>query len=586
MSNDTRIKNLYTYLIHNRLAEEEGWRKEYSHLRLQVDRVRASQLHGNRLTDKAPYENTDFSQHEAPWRALASRLIYETNGVTPIRQTTMGGDHFEVLIESETFCEALEKLVKNPDFLNFREFVEIWEQVRKSKPGHNANYARMHRTLAACTCDVTSTVNIGEFNQIFKWLVDEGFIEDPNIDGSWHERNKQVMDYLRRVFAGELANHDSAETQDAAPAPAEPGKMKTSEVLLSMFVYRLFENRSNPFTLKKQVVLYGAPGTGKTFAAKRDTELRFSIWQEQFDTAGRCRFEDHFEIVQFHPSFGYEDFVEGLRPEPDGNGKAQLKLKNGIFKRFCRRASQWEREINAISNLVNGWESLLIRDLLPHKNHLTGEHWKDILGYPDAAKKVADAVPPYFFVIDEINRAELSRVMGELMYSLEYRGVRGAIATQYAELNGADTGFIASGGIYKFFIPHNVFLIGTMNTIDRSVESFDLALRRRFRWERLVPDYTAIRYHLSENGQVAWLDLAKNLETLNHTIRENELLGEDYEIGHAYLMNLTYPAKLGIDEVRKTVWQDSISPLLEEYLRGSGRTKKLLPKFKNSFGIA
>src|ERR1039458_4977981 len=84
------------------------------------------------------------------------------------------------------------------------------------------------------------------------------------------------------------------------------------------------------------------------------------------------------------------------------------------------------------------------------------------------------------------------------MICLEYRGVEGAISTQYAALNTAETGLVSIGGTYKFFIPHNVYIIGTMNTIDRSVESFDLALRRRFRWERIDPDIDALRLHLEK----------------------------------------------------------------------------------------
>ena len=398
------------------------------------------------------------------------------------------------------------------------------------------------------------------------------------------------MDYLRKEFAEELNANGSHDELQSGSAMDKPSSMKTTEVLLSMFVYRLFENRTNPFTLKKQIVLYGAPGTGKTYKAKQDAEMRFLIWQEQFDRDKKNSFADHYEIVQFHPSFGYEDFIEGLRPVPDNDGKAQLILQNGIFKRICREASKWEREVHSIPGmgpeLAKDWESLTIRQLSDHKEHLSGDHWAGILDPRENDAKIVDGVPPYFFIIDEINRAELSRVMGELMYSLEYRGVSGAIATQYAALNTQETGLIYSGGIHKFFIPHNVYLIGTMNTIDRSVESFDLALRRRFRWQRLNPDYAAVSYHFSTNDQGEWSGLASNLRTLNDAIKKNDLLGEDYEIGHAYLMNLRYPNHLSLEEVRKAVWNDSISPLLEEYLRGSGRAVALLPKFKESFGVA
>lgn len=206
-------------------------------------------------------------------------------------------------------------------------------------------------------------------------------------------------------------------------------------------------------------------------------------------------------------------------------------------------------------------------------------------------EKIADIVPPFFFIIDEINRAELSRVLGELMFCLEYRGAGGAISTQYAGLNSVETGMIKVGEVFKFFIPHNVYVVGTMNTIDRSVESFDLALRRRFRWERVAPDLAALRYHLKQedkkSGYVSrdWVELASDLRRLNERIHREGILGPDYEIGHAYLMNLRYSPSLTRAEVRKALWADAIRPLLEEYLRGSGRSESLIPELQKAFGV-
>jgi 5-methylcytosine-specific restriction protein B len=160
--------------------------------------------------------------------------------------------------------------------------------------------------------------------------------------------------------------------------------------------------------------------------------------------------------------------------------------------------------------------------------------------------------------------------------------VKGAISTQYSTLNDKATGMIQQGDVWQFFIPHNVYLIGTMNTIDRSVESFDLALRRRFRWERVNPDIALVRFALQSTP---WKELADNLEALNREICRAELLGEDYQIGHAYLMNLQYSRNLTIYGVRNRIWADRILPLLEEYLRGSGKFDELRPAFEKAFGI-
>ena len=120
-----------------------------------------------------------------------------------------------------------------------------------------------------------------------------------------------------------------------------------------------------------------------------------------------------------------------------------------------------------------------------------------------------------------------------------------------------------------------------MNTIDRSVESFDLALRRRFRWEEITPDCELLKYHLNEHHK-EWAELADNLKNLNEQIGNEALLGADYQIGHAYLMNLKYPS-LSISEVRKQIWADHIYPLLQEYLRGTGRSEDLIETFRKAF---
>ena len=131
-------------------------------------------------------------------------------------------------------------------------------------------------------------------------------------------------------------------------------------------------------------------------------------------------------------------------------------------------------------------------------------HWA-FLKSVDGDLPLREALPPYYFIIDEINRAELSRVFGELMFCIENRGPAGAVSTQYAGLNDKETGMVNFGSAdegdkadWRFFVPSNVHIVGTMNVIDRSVESFDFALRRRFVWERDDPDPSVIRVFVGE----------------------------------------------------------------------------------------
>jgi 5-methylcytosine-specific restriction protein B len=171
------------------------------------------------------------------------------------------------------------------------------------------------------------------------------------------------------------------------------------------------------------------------------------------------------------------------------------------------------------------------------------------------------------------------------MYSLEKRGTAGKIKTQYANLNTSDNCMLQVGdpndNNYQFFIPNNVFVIGTMNTIDRSVESFDFALRRRFVWEEVMPNIHMLKGYLGEKYP-QWQELAENLRKLNERIVAEPFLGRDFQIGHSYLMDLPYSNHLTLQEVRQDVWSNSIKPLLEEYLRGTG---KHLTDYKIAFGI-
>ena len=205
-----------------------------------------------------------------------------------------------------------------------------------------------------------------------------------------------------------------------------------------------------------------------------------------------------------------------------------------------------------------------------------------------------DVIEPAFFIIDEINRAELSKVFGELMYSLEYRGYSGKIKSQYAHLckNQEDEScFFWENDQNWFFIPQNIYLLATMNNVDRSVDAFDFALRRRFMWKEIHPNYHVIR---TELVKVGWSDSEANtisqaLNSLNSLIENDNVLDKNYRIGHSYILELTKLDKDRFDSISKAsefLWYNFIQPLLEEYLKGLGNEQKAnekIGRFKSSF---
>lgn len=310
----------------------------------------------------------------------------------------------------------------------------------------------------------------------------------------------------------------------------------------------------------KQVIFTGAPGTGKTFAVKEYIRKK-SIESDK----------EIFKFIQFHSSYDYTDFVEGLRPAND-KGKMIFVRMDGVFKAFCR--------------YVVGNNLQKINDSLNKK--YTISDCFEILTNPqkrDEAKSIRnelDKMPNYYFVIDEINRADLSKVFGELLLGLEadYRGVEHRFDTQYSNLDTyakveKDGVKVLEDDCFKdgFFIPRNLRLIGTMNDIDRSVDSIDFALRRRFEWVEVKANEVMKQSLISmqkTNGIVGVDDnLAERIMAMNDFLSTSDLgLNSDYHIGPAYFKDYDKD-KNNLDEV----FNDKIKPILREYLRGHDEKK-------------
>jgi hypothetical protein len=323
----------------------------------------------------------------------------------------------------------------------------------------------------------------------------------------------------------------------------------------------------------KNIILHGAPGTGKTYMTEETVKARQIIENNS-----------EYKLVQFHPSYGYEDFIEGIRPTEiiESSGQMKFELKNGIFKQMC---------IDAFKNLRETYE----------KNKKIIE---DNKAKPKKDKSPLFEPKKYYFIADEVNRADLSRVFGELLLCLEDDKrlriidgkVEGAkIKTQnsnlwqnkdeYSVVKVNENHELDEEGKGFFGVPENIYFIGTMNDIDRSVDSFDMALRRRFVWKHYRCDYEAIenKYNVGENiGK--YIEVCENLNahiTNYNSPLPNEKgfnLSDSYELGQSYFMK---PKKLNQKELDR-VWLEHISPILKEYLRAEYSDKEIQSHLNNA----
>lgn len=398
----------------------------------------------------------------------------------------------------------------------------------------------------------------------------------------------------------------------------------------------------------KNLIFRGAPGTGKSYLAKKIAADIIS--NGYFDDCALLSEEQkkQVEFVQFHPSYDYSDFVEGLRPKINDDGTMGFELQDGIFKKFVARArknyedSQKSVEVvkkevtaqeameeffsgvefgvdtfrtingseftvtsvddrhinisipgNAMANrltlnldevrkmLESGQKFEKIKDITTffRKTYATQGYSYDFALYQaikskkstaSKAKAKQEELKKYVFIIDEINRGEISKIFGELFFSIDpgYRGKVGEISTQYSNLH-ADPN-------EKFYIPENVYIIGTMNDIDRSVDSFDFAMRRRFRFVELKADECLEMLASLENEELQ-AEAIRRMTALNKAIVEVEDLNENYQIGAAYFLKLK---TLGFDQL----WTDYLQPLLQEYIQGMYDEAGIMDRFAQAYG--
>ena len=453
-------------------------------------------------------------------------------------------------------------------------------------------------------------------------------------------------------------------------------KKYSGELAMEEYIKLLKENYNLIFT--------GAPGTGKTYLAKQiaakiifdDDNREYTEELEEDEN-----FKNQCEFVQFHPSYDYTDFVEGLRPIKDSNGNIGFERKDGVFKEFCKKALKnlidSQKDISQLNEdaiikkylikfaneiydeFINNNNELILKGMsnkpvAPYINiyfdeeetllmtakskyeytingqmyqyvewykiykkqkengNLTTANMEKAVGFAGRITYLCAFLHNFYikynfvieeelknsstntiekverknfvFIIDEINRGEISKIFGELFFAIDpgYRGVKGKVLTQYSNLIDEE--------LEKYFyIPENVYIIGTMNDIDRSVESMDFAMRRRFAWKEVkaIDTQESILKDLDDSIKQDAIDRMNNL---NKAIYDEEKKTSICELSSAYHIGASYFLKLknyyngnNKEDAFKSLWDNHLKGLLFEYLRGMPDINDKLIKLENAY---
>ncbi|MDC4341808.1 AAA family ATPase [Acinetobacter baumannii] len=603
------LKELYKELIN--FDQLKGWYESYKSRVSEVEEMREKITKGYKLN---PQSDDKF---------LLYLLKIQKNGIASRGQSNISDVAYSELINNTEFLEILENLIKEPTYENYINFRKVSKSIL-TLVGSNNFPLIFNRAVAACNLDLSTVVDESKFHQLFKYLDKEKILDIPQEvkDKNWYAQNIFLVSKFREILSDlkGIVEIDKywinifiweiyvKKVELSKQKISILNKVEADEVVTE--INRYDEKKMQKIVQPLNRILFGAAGTGKTYhTINHALSILDDETLEELEKLERIELKNRFDqykengnikFVTFHQSFSYEDFIEGIRAEVS-NGGLSYSIKPGVFKELCEKATINKKATDesikiAISELTEkakneeitfytkkGAEfkvksnpsgtliattskdtevilakSYITNYLLKQSDEIIDQRsyeWaiakslRTEVDYKTIASKESNE--RFVLIIDEINRGNISRIFGELITLIEDSKRQG---------NDEELSTILPYSKEEFSIPSNLYIIGTMNSSDRSLTGLDVALRRRFEFIEMPPRPELLKDDEGEDLEIDGLNIVKLLTVMNQRIEI--LLDRDHCIGHANFIPLKVEPK--IEKLAK-IFQQKIIPQLQEY---------------------